>query len=45
VDRKAVVLAALQALADDGAIEARVLEAARSKYRGDAPAGAAPWLC
>jgi pyruvate dehydrogenase E1 component len=45
VDRKAIVLAALQALADDGVIEARVLDAARRKYRGGAPAGAAPWQC
>jgi pyruvate dehydrogenase E1 component len=45
VDRKAIVMAALQALADEGAIEPRVLDEARNKYRGDAPAGVAPWQC
>jgi pyruvate dehydrogenase E1 component len=45
VDRKAIVLAALKALADEGVIEASVLADARSKYRGDAPAGAASWQC
>ena len=45
VDRKAIVLAALKALVDEGAIEAGVLADARSKYRGDAPAGAASWQC
>jgi pyruvate dehydrogenase E1 component len=45
VDRKAIVLAALKALADEGVIEASVLADARSKYRGDKPAGAASWQC
>ncbi len=45
VDRKAIVIAALKALADEGAIDASVLTKARSKYRGDAPAGAASWQC
>ncbi|MDR6492820.1 pyruvate dehydrogenase E1 component [Paraburkholderia terricola] len=45
VDRKAIVIAALKALADEGAIEASVLMEARRKYRGDAAVGAASWQC
>ncbi|MET3232502.1 UNVERIFIED_ORG: pyruvate dehydrogenase E1 component [Burkholderia sp. 1263] len=45
VDRKAIVIAALKALADEGAIEASVLMEARRKYRGDAAVGAASWEC
>jgi pyruvate dehydrogenase E1 component len=39
------VIAALKALVDEGAIDASVLAEARSKYRGDAPIGAASWQC
>ncbi|MDR6410788.1 alpha-ketoglutarate dehydrogenase [Paraburkholderia terricola] len=45
VDRKAIVIAALKALADEGAIEASVLMEARRKYRGDTAVGAASWEC
>jgi pyruvate dehydrogenase E1 component len=45
VDRKAIVIAALKALVDEGALDASVLAEARSKYRGDTPAGAASWQC
>jgi pyruvate dehydrogenase E1 component len=45
VDRKAIVIAALKALADEGAIDASVLVEARSKYLGDAAVGAASWQC
>jgi pyruvate dehydrogenase E1 component len=45
VDRKAIVIAALHALALDGTIDAAVVTAARKQYRGDAPAGAASWQC
>jgi pyruvate dehydrogenase E1 component len=45
VDRKSIVIAALKALVDEGAIDASVLAEARSKYRGDAPIGAASWQC
>ena len=43
VDRKAVVLAALKALADDGVIQPQVLREARRKYYGDAPVQAPSW--
>jgi pyruvate dehydrogenase E1 component len=45
VDRKAIVIAALKALADEGAIDTSVLVEARSKYLGDAAVGAASWQC
>jgi pyruvate dehydrogenase E1 component len=45
VDRKSIVIAALKAMLDEGAIDASVLAEARSKYRGDAPIGAASWQC
>jgi pyruvate dehydrogenase E1 component len=45
VDRKAIVIAALKALADEGAIEQSVLIAARDQYSGDRPAGVASWQC
>ncbi|MEC5407327.1 alpha-ketoglutarate dehydrogenase [Paraburkholderia sp. MPAMCS5] len=45
VDRKAIAMAALKALADEGAVDARVLGDARRKYYGDAPLSAAPWQC
>ncbi|MFM0366026.1 alpha-ketoglutarate dehydrogenase [Paraburkholderia sediminicola] len=45
VDRKSIVIAALKALADEGAVDASVLAEARSKYRGDAPVGTASWQC
>jgi pyruvate dehydrogenase E1 component len=43
VDRKAIVIAALKALADEGAIDTSVLVEARSKYLGDGAVGAASW--
>src|SRR5580698_270196 len=45
VDPKSIVIAALKALVDEGAIDASVLAEARSKYRGDTPVGAASWQC
>ena len=45
VDRKAIVIAALKALVDEGAIAASVLAKARKQYLGDQPAGAASWQC
>jgi len=45
VDRKSIVIAALKALVDEGAIDASVLVEARNKYRGDEPVGAASWQC
>jgi pyruvate dehydrogenase E1 component len=45
VDRKSIVIAALKALADDGTLDASVLEQARKRYRGDADARQAPWEC
>ena len=45
VDRKSIVIASLKALVDEGAIDASVLAEARSKYRSDAPVGAASWQC
>ena len=45
VDRKAIVIAALKALEDEGTIEAAVLADARRKYFGDAAVGAASWQC
>jgi pyruvate dehydrogenase E1 component len=45
VDRKAIVIAALKALVDEGVIDANVLAEARSKYRGDRPVGAGSWQC
>ncbi|WP_244816297.1 alpha-ketoglutarate dehydrogenase [Caballeronia sp. Lep1P3] len=43
VDRVAIVLAALKALVDDGAIERSVLRAAREKYGLAQASGDAPW--
>ena len=45
VDRKAIVIAALKALVDEGALDVSVLADARKKYRGDAPADIASWQC
>ncbi|HEX7933180.1 MAG TPA: alpha-ketoglutarate dehydrogenase [Paraburkholderia sp.] len=45
VDRKAIAMAALKALADEGTVDARVLADARRKYYGDVPLSAAPWQC
>ncbi|MGF6769634.1 pyruvate dehydrogenase E1 component [Paraburkholderia sp. GAS199] len=45
VDRKAIVMAALKALADENQIEASVLAEARRKYLGDSASGAASWQC
>ncbi|WP_025598098.1 alpha-ketoglutarate dehydrogenase [Burkholderia sp. WSM2230] len=45
VDRKAIALAALKALVDEGAIEEQLLADARRKYHGDAPVQAASWQC
>jgi pyruvate dehydrogenase E1 component len=45
VDRKAIVIAALKALVDEGAIETGVLAEARRRYRGDAPLPTASWQC
>jgi len=43
VDRRSIVLAALKALADEGAIDAQVVGLARERYgKGEAQAGA-PW--
>jgi pyruvate dehydrogenase E1 component len=43
VDRRSIVLAALKALADEGAIDAQVVGLARERYgKGQAQAGA-PW--
>lgn len=43
VDRKAIVLAALKALKDEGVLEGHVLSDARQRYYGDAPVQAASW--
>jgi pyruvate dehydrogenase E1 component len=43
VDRKAIVMAALKALKDEGVLEGRVLSDARRRYYGDAPVQAASW--
>ncbi|WP_087752384.1 alpha-ketoglutarate dehydrogenase [Paraburkholderia caledonica] len=43
VDRKAIVMAALKALKDEGVLEGHVLSDARQRYYGDAPVQAASW--
>jgi pyruvate dehydrogenase E1 component len=43
VDRKAIVMAALKALTDEGVLERHVLSDARQQYYGDAPVQAASW--
>ncbi len=43
VDRKAIVMAALKALTDEGALPRDVLGNARQQYYGDAPVQAASW--
>jgi len=43
VDRKAIVMAALKALKDEGVLEGHVLSDARRRYYGDAPVQAASW--
>jgi pyruvate dehydrogenase E1 component len=43
VDRKAIVMAALKALTDEGALQGDVLGNARQRYYGDAPVQAASW--
>jgi pyruvate dehydrogenase E1 component len=43
VDRRSIVIAALKALVDEGAVEASVLAGARARYLGDAAPGAASW--
>jgi len=43
VDRKAIVMAALKALKDEGVLEGHVLSDARQRYYDDAPVQAASW--
>ncbi|WP_133650466.1 alpha-ketoglutarate dehydrogenase [Paraburkholderia flava] len=45
VDRTAIVIAALRALADEGTIDAHIASDALRRYRGDAEPGPASWEC